>query len=104
MRYPQKMKNKKGIKLGVAWYREDQWELLKSTASDRENIEDTYHEWLQHAEEGIKKFKNQGLRPARVDLNVKEFNDWCEREGRIPDAGSRSEYTAELLRRRDKDK
>lgn len=98
------MKNKTGIKLGVAWYREDQWQLLKSTASDAENIEDTYQEWLQSAEKAMKRLEKQGFKPGKVDLNVKEFNGWCEREGRIPNAGSRSEYTAELLRIRNKEK
>ncbi len=92
------------MKLGIAWYREDQWQLLRSTASDVENIEDTYQEWLQSAEKAMKELKKQGLKPVKADLNVKEFNEWCEIEGRIPDAGSRSEYTAELLRRRDKDR
>ncbi len=98
------MKNQKGIKLGIAWYREEQWQLLKSTASDPEIIEDTYQEWLQSAKESIKKLKKQGLTPMQVNLDVKKFNDWCRREGRIPDAASRSEYTAELLRQRDQDK
>ncbi len=96
------MKKQNDIKLGIAWYRKDQWQLLRSTACDAENIEDTYQEWLRSAEKAIKRFKKQGLKPVKVDLDVKEFNDWCEREGKIPNAGSRSEYAAELLRRRDK--
>ncbi len=93
------MKNQKGVKLGIAWYREDQWQLLKSTASDPDIIEETYEKWLQYAEDSLKKMKDQGLKPAKVDFDVKEFIDWCRREGRIPDGESRSEYTAELLRR-----
>jgi hypothetical protein len=98
------MKNQKGIQLGIAWYREEQWQLLKSTASDPEIMEETYQEWLQSAKESIKKLKKQGLTPIQVDLDVKDLNDWCRKEGRTPDAASRSEYTAESLRRRAQDK
>ena len=96
------MKKQKDVRLGIAWYREDQWELLKSTASDAENIEHTYQEWLQSAEDSIEKLKKQGFGPVKVDLDVNEFNEWCGRKGRIRNAGSRSEYTADLLRRREK--
>ena len=29
---------------GIAWYRKEQWELLKSTAADFELIEDAFEE------------------------------------------------------------
>ncbi len=93
-----------GINLGVAWYRKDEWQLLRSTAADREMIEETYEEWLECAEKGLKKLKKQGLRPVKIDFNVDEFNDWCKTEDRIPDSDSRSFYAADLLRRRDKGK
>jgi hypothetical protein len=95
----EKMKNQEGIKLGIAWYREDQWQLLKSIASGPDIIEETYQEWLQCAEESLRKLKHRGLKPVKVDFDVKEFMDWCAREGRKPDGESRSEYTAELLRK-----
>ncbi len=90
------------MKLAIAWYREDQWPLLKSTASDPEVIEDTYREWLQYATESIGKLKNQGFEPVKIDFDVNEFNRWCKRDKRIPDGQSRSEYAADLLRRKDK--
>ncbi len=93
-----------GVKLGVAWYREDQWHLLRSTASDPESIEERYEDWFQSAEKAIKKLKKQRLRPVKVDFNVREFNDWCKKEGRAPDGNSRSIYVAYLLRQRHEDK
>jgi hypothetical protein len=93
---------KQKIKLGIAWYREDQWSLLKSTASDSGGIENTYEEWFQHASESIKKLENQGVEPVKIVFDVNEFNDWCKRNKKFLDGESRSEYTALLLRRMDK--
>jgi len=92
---------KEGMKFGIAWFREDQWPLLRSTASDSEVIEDTYQEWLDHAYEFIKKLKKEGYQPVKIDFDVNEFNDWCQRNMKVPNGDSRSEYTAHLLRVRD---
>jgi len=100
-RYPKKMKKRKDIRIGIAWYREDQWQLLRSTASDSESIEDTYQEWMQIAGESIEKLKKHGLDPVKVDFDVHEFNGWCNTHKRNPNAESRSEYAAELLRKKD---
>jgi len=94
------MKKQEDVKIGVAWHREDQWHFLRSTASDPETIEERYQDWLQSAEKAIKLLNEQGFSPVKVDFDVKEFNDWCKRKGRAPDAESRSIYVADLLRQR----
>ncbi len=93
------MNKRKDIRIGVAWYREDQWQLLRATASDPEIIEETYQEWLGIAWESMERLKEQGLDPVRVDFDVHEFNAWCNRHKRNPNAESRSEYVTELLRK-----
>lgn len=75
---------------------------MKSTASDSEVIEDTYQEWLQHATKLIKKLKKEGYDPVKIDFDVNEFNDWCQINMKVPNGDSRSEYTAHLLRMKDK--
>ena len=32
--------------VGVAWYREDQWNRLRALATDRDKLANTYAEWL----------------------------------------------------------
>ena len=93
---------KQRMKFGIAWYREDQWQLLISTASDPEVIEDTYQEWLQQAGQFIRKLKKEGYDPIKIDFDVNEFNDWCQRNMKVPNGDSRSEYTTHLLRMRGK--
>ena len=36
---------KEKIIVGLGWWQEKQWELLKEISQDRENLEDTYEEW-----------------------------------------------------------
>lgn len=86
------------MKLGIAWYREDQWELLKSTASDSKAIEDTHQEWLKNVGRLFKKLKKEGYEPVEVDLDVNKFNDWCQINNKAHNGKSRSEYTAYLLK------
>jgi hypothetical protein len=90
------------IKIGVAWYREDQWPLLKSTASDPEAIEDTYHEWLEHIGKAMKKLKREDYEPVKIDFDVNKFNDWCRINKKDPNGESRAEYTTHFLRIMDK--
>jgi hypothetical protein len=33
-------------KMGFAWYRKEQWDLLLAVSSDRDCLEQTYEEWL----------------------------------------------------------
>jgi hypothetical protein len=82
------------MKLGIAWYREDQWQLLKSTAFDPDIIEETYEEWIHNAKKSLKKMKNQGVEPIKVDFDVNEFNAWCKDNKKSPNGDSRCEYVA----------
>ncbi len=91
--------DKRKIKTGIAWYREDQWLLLKSTAFDSGTMEDTFQEWLQHANETMRKLKSQGLNPVKVDFDVHEFNNWCKSNNRVSDGRSRADYAAYLLQK-----
>jgi hypothetical protein len=85
------------VKIGIAWYREDQWSLLRSTAADPEAIEDTYRDWLTYAVKLIEDLKQQGFDPVRVDFDVKKFNKWCKQNQKAPNSRSRSQYATHLL-------
>ncbi|HDL01581.1 MAG TPA: hypothetical protein ENH23_05045 [candidate division Zixibacteria bacterium] len=90
--------DQKQIKLGVAWFREDQWELLKTTAADSETIEDTYQKWLTGAVKRMEELIKEGYETVKIDFDVDKFNDWCQNNEKVPNGESRSEYTAQLLR------
>ncbi len=93
-------KEKKGI--GIAWYQKEQWSLLKETAFDKEDIEDTYDEWKLQADKKIKQMRRQGLHIIKVSFDVHAFNAWCLKKGKIPDGQSRAEYTVNWLQENNK--
>src|SRR3954469_25492984 len=37
------------VAIGFAWYRPEQWQLLRSLAADRDKLEETYDQWLTYA-------------------------------------------------------
>ena len=95
------MKNKEDVevRLGVAWYRREQWELLRSTASDPEILEDTYDEWVEEAEKSLKTIRKAGHTPVKVDVDVEELNRWCDQRSKPRNGDSRVEYVIEAMKR-----
>lgn len=83
--------------IGVAWYRPEQWDLFKSTASDPEIIEDTYKEWVASAEKTLREMRKSGLNPIKVDLDVEALIEWCQRNGKPQDGNSRTDFVIHLL-------
>ncbi|VGO11922.1 hypothetical protein PDESU_00470 [Pontiella desulfatans] len=48
----------KKARIAIAWYKPEQWALLKAYSVDKEVIEDTFEEWAEHADkqfEGMEK-------------------------------------------------
>lgn len=85
---------------GLAWYRRDQWPLLKDVASDPEILEDTYEAWLRIAQKSVLDFANAGIRAERVDVDVEELVKWCRARSRAVDSSARAEFTSRKLRER----
>jgi len=79
----------------IAWYRREQWSLLKKVSADAEELEDGYDEWQQNAEQTIQKFIAQGMQIRKVDIDVNELVQWCQAKGIAVDGRSRSQYAAE---------
>jgi hypothetical protein len=49
------------VSVGVTWYTEDQWQLVKDSATDPERFEETYAEWLKMAEDACKTMLAAGM-------------------------------------------
>jgi len=84
--------------VGVAWYRPEQWQRLCEISIDKEVLEATHAEWVQNAERAVQELRRQGMEPVKVEVDVEELLQWCERQ-HIPVSGeARSRYAAEKLR------
>ena len=83
--------------VAIVWYRPEQWQRVRDIATDSEEIEDSYIEWLQLAEAKAKELKSRGLRVEKVDLDSEKLILWCNERGLENDAKARSLYAAERL-------
>jgi len=76
----------------MAWYRPEQWTLLRAIAADADKLEQTYDEWLAFASGELRKLKARGLRVRKIDVEVGALKRWCEGEGRPVDGEARAIY------------
>ena len=83
---------------GIAWFRSDQWQLLRSLASDADTLEQTHAEWETLAEKTIKDLAREGLLARKVDVDVNDLRVWCIAQQRPLDASARAAYATVRLR------
>lgn len=88
------VKNNRNIAL--AWYRQDQWQLLLDYSTDSDKLERTYQEWLEHAQEKVSEMGKDGINIVKIDINIDEMKKWCERHDKLIDGHTRSEYAVFL--------
>jgi len=88
------------MRVGVAWYAENEWQSLRDSAADPDVLEPTYHEWMQVAEKGLRDLAAAGVVPERVEVGVADLRAWCLKHHRRLDGTARSEFAAALLQSR----
>ena len=79
---------------GIAWFSEDQWSLLREVAADPEKLEETYAEYTEMFEEGIEDLATTGTEIRKVEIEVKELLEWCDKQGRRVDGKARANFAA----------
>jgi hypothetical protein len=87
------------IVTGVAWYRPEQWARLREISEDVENLDDTYEEWRQKAEQALRDIPAD-VRVEKVDIDLEEVVAWCNVLGLPMNAQSRARYVSERLRQK----
>ena len=55
------------VVIGVAWYRPEQYERLLEISVDGEELEATYDEWMENAEDTLKEIQKKGIYFEKVD-------------------------------------
>ena len=92
------MARKPEIVAGIAWFRADQWPLLRSLATDAEDLEETHEEWVKIAEKTIEDLTRHGVLARKVDVDVNELQAWCSANNRPLNSSARAAYAAVHLR------
>ena len=86
---------------GVAWYKREQWELLKSAAPDTDELKETYDEWLEFAKHSFKVIWDTGIDLVKVDIDVNELIEWCRNEARPVDGAARTSFVIKKMKEQD---
>ena len=90
--------NESNMIVGIAWYRPEQYGLLRALSTDTDSMEKTYEEWLAGVTRTMDELRRIGVAAQRVDVEIKELVAWCQQRGLALDGQARSQYAAEFLR------
>ncbi len=55
--------------IAVVWYRPEQWQRVRDIATDADELEASYAQWVQVAEEKLKQLRSNRLRVEKVDVD-----------------------------------
>jgi hypothetical protein len=83
--------------IAIVWYRPEQWQRVRDIATDGEELESSFTEWLHVAEEKLKQLQSSGLRVEKVDVDSEKLILWCNERGLENNGKARSRYAAERL-------
>jgi hypothetical protein len=92
------MAHKPEVVAGIAWFRASQWQLLRSLATDADDLEETHDEWVSISEKTIEDLTRHGVLTQKVDVDVNELRAWCSAQKRPLDSSARAAYAAAHLR------
>lgn len=87
-----KFKKNKKINIGVGWYRQEQWSLLREQSEDAEQLENTHFEWVINANESIKDIESTGHSIVKIDIDINELIEWCRKENLPVNGKSRAQF------------
>ena len=86
------------MKYAYAWYKPEQWQLLRAVSSDKDRLEETHEEWESQAKESLLRYRRDGMDITKVVIDVTELIDWCKKEDSIVDGAARATFAALKLK------
>jgi hypothetical protein len=86
-------------KIGLPWYRREDYGSLRATMADAHVLASTYDGWLAAAQNNEAVARQAGLDVSRILIDPIAFAAWCNALGRPADASARLDYVRETLER-----
>lgn len=80
------------MKVGIPWYRREEWPRWKDISVDRADMCDCYDEWVKKAEEAIRNFTKNAVEVHKVDISLDEFLGWATNENVTITGYARSDF------------
>lgn len=90
--------------IAIVWYRPEQWQRVRDSATDGDDFEGSYFEWLQVAEAKLNEIRLRGLRAEKVEVDSEKLILWCNEHGLENNREARSRYAAERLSKLDQNR
>lgn len=64
-------------KVGIAWFREGEYDEFRRLFTDGDGLPETYSEWLQKANGILEKIGSDGHVVVKAYLHINDFAEWC---------------------------
>lgn len=77
-----------------SWFTREGWERLAAVSTD-DNFDEPYDKWLASAERGVIHFQSLGFNVKKIDIDVTELLDWCNKHRRRFNSRSLSRFLSE---------
>jgi hypothetical protein len=91
-------KESEPVNVGIGFYKREQWEKFKTSASDPQVFEDSYDEWLESFKNFVKNPEIGGVSFKMVVMDFNEFIDYCKKNDLKNTSESRAQFVSEKLR------
>ena len=91
----------KFYKLGMTWYKREDYERLKQLFIDGDMLPTTYDEWLEKAENGFAQLIRGGNIVVKAYINPDTFPKWCDARRLSTDTDGRKRFASEFAARPD---
>lgn len=89
------MANEPARRIGLPWYRREDYQRIREMMADRHNLAPTYESWLAAAENNETVGREAGLHVSHILIEPEAFARWCTERGADPDSAARRDYVAE---------
>ena len=91
----------KRVVVSVAWYTEQEWTKVRTTAADPERFENSYAEWESMAHQALRDLAETGIQASKTLVVASDLFAWLLLQGKPNDAASRAEYVSQAARQDD---
>ena len=86
------MKSNSEKVIGIAWYKKEQWFILRQVIENPNDIENTYEEWLNNAINLRKTLIDSGLTVEEVEIDIQDVKSWCKKDNKTINSNNITEY------------
>lgn len=83
-----------GMRINLAYFREEDWELLRSISEDKHKMRQDWKDWLSDYEKARRKLVNVGFDVVDIIVDINELIQFCITNGIPNNSGARSRFAA----------